>query len=297
MHYNFTSNITLEPRLQEYIRKKKHYNQFDIKPSIPVEQEFNISHDDKKKIIKFFKSKEDLLKPHQLNNIQETDNLDLFFPSEFTRIDDPRVKKIINKTNDKLPKNMGMFAPNKHEKSCYTAQNNTPQKHSRHYKIPEIKYKTTIYNEPLDNTKNISNNNCHEENHNRSVNDIFNNLDKYSKHTSPEFTDVDNNYKLIKKNNYNKADSYNNKIPYLGYKRNNRNIDIETDIQQGLPSRLFTQKAKTHGYINPHEHYFDYISPDIQDPEHVVLPFPRGGFNTRLQNKQNNNNQITREIY
>lgn len=43
-------------------------------------------------------------------------------------------------------------------------------------------------------------------------------------------------------------------------------------------------KRKTYGYDNPVEHYFYYLNKDIQTPNHVILPFPRGGFDTRRLN-------------
>lgn len=53
------------------------------------------------------------------------------------------------------------------------------------------------------------------------------------------------------------------------------------DMQLGMPS----QTHKSYGYDNPYEHYYDYIDEDIQDPNHIVLPFPRGGESARLVNK------------
>lgn len=49
--YN-TKIIQLEPRLQEYIRRKKFNQENDIKPNIPEEQEFCITNDDRKIIKK-----------------------------------------------------------------------------------------------------------------------------------------------------------------------------------------------------------------------------------------------------
>lgn len=349
MHCKFKSNITLHPKLQEYIRKKRYYNDFDIKPSISLEQEFNITHDDKKKIKQYLRDNEDLLKPHKLKVIQENDNLDSFFPSQFTKLDDPRMKNLnLKKPDLELPNNMGMFVAGKNERTCYpeelknkkvqllthsrdlmenpvTRQKardvldppinhklNTHNNGSRIYKIPEIKYKRPLYPEVPVHIKDkkksyhktVQELECHNKFHKSAVNDIIGSLDTYKTHTSPDFSetaDMDEDYKLcLPKMRCNKKRDTNKNykpMPYLGYKEGNRNIDLESDMQQGLPSRLFTQKAKSHGYINPQEHYFDYISPDIQDPDHVVLPFPRGGYNTRLHNKQRHEEKIEREVY
>jgi len=45
-------------------------------------------------------------------------------------------------------------------------------------------------------------------------------------------------------------------------------------------------KRKTYGFMNPVDHYYYYINKDIQKPEHIILPFPRGGFLTRSLNHQ-----------
>ena len=354
MYCQFKSNITLEPRLQEYIRKKKHYNNFNINPSISLEQEFNITHDDKKRIKIFLKSNQDLLKPHKSKEIPESKDLDAFFPSSFVKVEDPRMKNInIKKPEINVPENMGMFALDKDEKTCYpneldirkvslkthsrdlaeisetkdknydiisppynheinTHNTRNNSSNSRLYKIPNIKYKHTLHHEiPVSTNKNKKTYNknpenldCHQKFHESAVKDIIGNIDTYGTFTSPEFSeiaDMDKDYKLcipnIRCNKKRDSKQDYKPMPYLGYKEGNRNIDLESDMQQGLPSRLFTQKAKSHGYLNPHEHFFDYISSDIQDPDHVVMPFPRGGYNTRLHNKHNKQESYEREVY
>lgn len=67
--------------------------------------------------------------------------------------------------------------------------------------------------------------------------------------------------------------------------------DIMADMQLGMPYNT----SKSYGYDNPVEHYYDYIDGEIQAPEHVVLPFPRGGYSTRLDNTSQRKS-YTREI-
>ena len=64
--------------------------------------------------------------------------------------------------------------------------------------------------------------------------------------------------------------------------------EIMTDLMLGVPSHT----KKSYGFNDPFEHSFDYIDNDIQDPNHVVLPFPRGGISARLENKK----QVERDI-
>jgi hypothetical protein len=58
-------------------------------------------------------------------------------------------------------------------------------------------------------------------------------------------------------------------------------VDIMNDVMLGMPSHT----RKSYGINDSFEHSFDYIDNDIQDPDHVVLPFPRGGESARLDNK------------
>jgi len=64
--------------------------------------------------------------------------------------------------------------------------------------------------------------------------------------------------------------------------------DIMTDIMLGMPNHT----RKSYGFNDPFEHYYDYIDGDVQKPEHVVLPFARGGISARLENKK----QVNRDI-
>lgn len=90
-------------------------------------------------------------------------------------------------------------------------------------------------------------------------------------------------------------------MPYLGKGDGMRNVSIETEMQQGMSGRvrkysenkainqLYLEQnsglpcrgAKSLGYENPIEHYFDYVSDDIQDPDHTVMD---RGLPTRLDN-------------
>lgn len=78
------------------------------------------------------------------------------------------------------------------------------------------------------------------------------------------------------------------KVPILNFNPIFTNDTIEQhnlceEMECALPSRDY--KRKSYGYTQPVEHYFDYISNDIQCPEHCVLPFPQGGISSRLINK------------
>lgn len=152
---------------------------------------------------------------------------------------------------------------------------------------PILDYKVPIYNEPLDTVRN-----CYKEGiHKTNVNDIIGKLDTYTTNLSPTYSsnsEMDNNTKIVIPNvasNGKKCldiSSY-KPVPYMGYGRGAPpETEDETELMLGMPSKT----SKSYGYRNPHEHYFDYISDDMQIPEHTVLPFPRGGLSTRLDNHE-----------
>jgi len=65
--------------------------------------------------------------------------------------------------------------------------------------------------------------------------------------------------------------------------------EILNDLQLGMPSHT----KKSYGYNNSFENAFQYVDGELQNPDHVVLPFPRGGISCRMENKK----QFSREVY
>lgn len=61
---------------------------------------------------------------------------------------------------------------------------------------------------------------------------------------------------------------------------------IDTELMEEMQFGMPYHTRKSYGYSNPFESYFDYIDGEIQNPDHVVLPFPRGGESTRLDNTE-----------
>lgn len=74
-----------------------------------------------------------------------------------------------------------------------------------------------------------------------------------------------------------------------------RDVDTDNCLIKGLPER--DAKFKSLGYPNYSDHSFQYISEDIQDPNHVVLPFPRGGVPSRLENNYRRAKPYNRDVY
>ena len=74
-----------------------------------------------------------------------------------------------------------------------------------------------------------------------------------------------------------------------------RDVDNDNCVIKGLPER--NAKFKSLGYPNYSDHSFQFISEDIQDPNHVVLPFPRGGVPSRLENNYRRAKPYKRDVY
>lgn len=90
------------------------------------------------------------------------------------------------------------------------------------------------------------------------------------------------NNKRGKENNY-------RTVPQMNAKKI-KDVDIENYLCYGNgPSR----GAKSLGYPNPAEHYFQYISNDVQKPEHTVF---EPGMPTRMMNKDTARAYKTRDV-
>jgi hypothetical protein len=109
-------NIMLEPRLQEYLKKKKFYKENNISSCIKPEDEFQISHKDKMMLREFFKGKKNLYDydNKKFNEGQKNRRTKKkCFPSKAFRDGDPRVPQLKNKNINDEPINRGMFYPEK----------------------------------------------------------------------------------------------------------------------------------------------------------------------------------------
>lgn len=64
------TGITLEPRLQEYLKKKETYKKYQIKPTVPLDTEFGITSEDKKKLKMFKRNDREMYNDNNLGNNQ-----------------------------------------------------------------------------------------------------------------------------------------------------------------------------------------------------------------------------------
>ncbi len=112
--------MMLEPRLQEYLKKKAFYKKNNIKPCIKPEEEYQITSRDKRALRAFLKGRTNIYNP-QLAKIDEDGQCrpgKTFFPSKGFR-DDPRVPKLKKKNKNVKPINRGMFVPDNEFESYY----------------------------------------------------------------------------------------------------------------------------------------------------------------------------------
>ena len=67
-----------------------------------------------------------------------------------------------------------------------------------------------------------------------------------------------------------------------GYGRGFGNLNTANDIRNGNQSRIDTKDFKMiKESRTTFDHQFQYLDRNYQDPNNIVLPFPRGGDQTR----------------
>lgn len=328
--------ICLEPRLQEYIKKKMYYKGNNIEPVVPAEKEFCISREDVKKIKAFMRGD---------RNLYQSSNQSQYHASEDEYEPQPTVflstklcnDRRFNKLKEKVQKNQEAIKmkDNLSEISMYAqprigqydeyATNKDNSEHSRQMRSldvfeepqsvnsrdfevgnrysltykrehdprvynnvpvkPQLQYKSRLYYQDEE-TNMISN-----LDHNHNTEEIIGNMDRYGEYVERGYqnaSDMDLENKVVIPNvACNNKRAYNtnryNAVPYMGRrigKQERSDITSQTGIDMGLPTR----GAKSYGYENPFEHYFDYIRPEMQKPEHTVM---ERGFPSRQLNKVN----------
>ena len=110
---NCDGDIMLEPRLVEYLRKKKYYKKHNIKPSVKPEQEFLITKPDLLKIKQFLSGDRTMYLPENNDLNKEICQKPQFPCKDF--MDDKRVPKLKKGSKHTQVPNMGMFVPDQHE--------------------------------------------------------------------------------------------------------------------------------------------------------------------------------------
>ena len=280
----------LEPRLSEYLKKKKYNKEHNIK-NPHIEKDYMIDSKDIETINYFIRYNKP---PSNKNNFSDfVDPSGAQFPSSQFKPDE-RLKRIQKKQEshqkaresinnyDNISKKYDMYRNDRKFASMYgddftsnfnpsewiTSQNsrdsdfknnylldnNSNQNslsNSNTYKNPKSTY--TGYIRPQSNIYNDPN----------STDAIIGNIDTYRSNLNSIKRESENSYFVSPTSNSSQK----------------KNFDADNFVHYGsTPSR----SSKSLGYPNPSEHYFNYISDDIQNPDNVVNP---RGMNSRSLNK------------
>jgi len=313
------SNISLEPRLVEYLKRKKFHEENDINTTF-LEKQYQITKTDFDKINKYQKKlnvnngREYSEKP--VKNYDENSDLISFTKGKFemSNMYDARLERINQKVKKEkdaskykynttnLQKNYDMYSRD--------FSSTTSRDFSNEFDLDNIRDEM---NSPVKQEyESNSNFNTHElvkppsshQYHNPPViqrdqtqpiqrlgySDMkINNNAKigngYSQtYRTPQVPyiqkgdtfDIDNKI-TIPANNCRKND-LNTMFNEFGNTGTSKNIDYDNYVRYGHP----TSKARSLGFENASEHFFQFIDSDIQDPKHVVSDRPTS---TRLDNK------------
>lgn len=147
---------------------------------------------------------------------------------------------------------------------------------------PKLKYNQTLHWSGALNKHDSENFNKSFNEQNKGFTESIGKYDSYKKKLNPRIEDMskfDLESKIM--------------IPTIKTKKN---LDVNNyfytphsdDKLKGLfaePPACTNQRSRSLGFNNPIENYFAYMSDEKQQPNHIVLPFPRGGYDTRHLNK------------
>ncbi len=116
----------------------------------------------------------------------------------------------------------------------------------------------------------------------------INSKDKIQLKLKNEFKPSD--YSLNYTNSLQNSSKQNNEIYYnnkdVGAGRGFGNLDISNEIRNSGASRADTKEFKEYRESQQlFDFQFQYLDRNVQDPNHLVMPIPRGGETTRKQNQ------------
>jgi hypothetical protein len=294
-------DITIEPRLLEYIRKKKYYSDNNINTE-SLDRDYSITQNDMLKIRGFLRGDKNVY-----NMVKQQDFIDTtqsMFPSEKLKKDPRfgRLKQKQQKDSDALnyKNNYGTISRTydmyRKDRPFASAMGNDFSKSDFHPNqwLNDSK-EEKIMNPNVANFDNNSNSlsmnntyvhprsknngylgeNVRIENDRKTVDDMIGKLTNYK-------NKVDNKGYMSKFMDTDKfRETEVNYIPMpLMNGSSMADVDVDTYVRYGTtPSR----GGKSLGYPNPIEHYFDYVSNDHQLPQHTVS---NRGMPSRAYNKE-----------
>lgn len=329
------SDIGLEPRLIEYMNKRSYYKDNMIEPVVPLEKEYRITDKDIRLIRAYYRG--DKNKTDKFQDMIDTTQT-LFPSTQLKREtqQDERFERLKKKQQrDKdaneqrhnygiMHQSYDMYSRDKKFASAM-GNNFSEDRDDAHQMIIMENSKDLARNEKWNpNRQSFSASKSrmtyHQPSkirnyksqvrfsddvvdHNADVDRFIGKLESYRKKTLNEqhfSNDMDLDHKVVvpRLNSKNKRDMPNDYMatPFMGGGDNVRDIDAENAMRCGLNS--MTQSRRSIGFPSSFEHSFQYISGDIQRPEHVVMD---RGFASRSINREPANAKsrpnYSRDIY
>lgn len=284
---NKNDSISLEPRLSEYINKKKYYKQNSIE-SNTLEKDYNISDYDKLRIKAHLKGSRGKNLRHQ----DYVDTSQAYFPSDLLKKDPrfDRIKKKQQKNKEAheqrhnygdISNSFDMFRDDRPFASAFG--DDFHSKDYNHYELddPHVRRNNgshrdfnelNTYKQPRSRYNGRAREYVDNSNSVDSILSMMDGMNQNYSRTEQQGNVFDEEYLTIRPNvrgkkSFNQNSRNIQSMPFMGDMRGNRDVSIENFVKFGD----LTRETKSNGYPNPVEHYFDYITPDIQDPRHVVM--------------------------
>jgi len=355
--------IQLEPRLQEYMRRKKFNNQNSIRSDIPEEQEFAITRDDLKMIRKYTKGNENLYSEKSIGKMYRHDHMvrpiTTFFDDTNDFKKDERYQRILKKaeshkkatdaqsnlnnmdseystffnsnpyerefngtierpyidpkknTTGDLNKTGSQYmmdsrdlaiGPSRPQKTKKASDMSDKTNGSYRYNVNNKQSNPNIYNHP----PSISLNQYLTPQkvngglpHKNDLNQLIGTIDEYQKNLNRSQSmnnyqdgsvDMDTKQMIGGKNMRSQRETTNqyNSVPMM-YGMGMMDVCVE----ESLRGHTRDTSKKTAGYRNMFENNFQYISPEISDPNHTVAMYPNSTRGTGKELARPSNKRIT----
>lgn len=278
----------LDPRYRDYLAKKKYFKDNNIMGH-DLDREYNITDQDKERIRAYFQ-----IKNKQKTRITHDNEID---HTGFQEFQDKVSTEYVDLRQSTSPFLADQIKDKRMERIKKKQQTHTDAKHQRHnydgiiskYDMyrddrrfasaygddfrksnfkPEQWFDETCGNTYQPNTKT--------QNHYKQPKPV--NFSQTNTYTNPK--SINNGYVFEKIESSDNTQDINKVI--RGARK--RDINVDNYINYGNKYSETTRSAKSIGYPNPVEHYFQYISSDHQQPDHVVNNYgiPTRSFNRSI---------------
>lgn len=244
-----------EPRIVEYLKKKELYKKNNIEPPFNMEKEFGITDEE-------FES---------MSGKKIVNNSSLNLTNEFQIKhddfkNDPRFAKLQKRIQRDKDATQQRYTSNLFNNRDYTLMENIKTENNQNQEmfLDQKPYMSDYYLNVSRENKRIYKNTPsriqYKSYHNWGTSNLEHNSD-----LNPVINDITNYDNKANKN-------INNKLHLNNITRDN-NYEMENTIINGLPER--DQNFKSLGFPSSTEYNYDYISKEIQNPDHIIMPFPR----------------------